>query len=695
MDAKPSFIVLDIETTGVDPRKDVVHGVGIAFAEDDADYFSLDGLPVSLLEDPEVAKVGHNLRFDLKFLENAGVKVRGTIHDTMLLASLVDENGPLGLKELTERHFGQESLAGKSELDSLCQAAGVKHVGQLAAKDLADPSLGYGDVIARYCIEDCNNTWRLFMKLGQKLREIDGTWKRNFPTLKKGPVDYYKEEAQPLEHILLRMEQTGIMLDQARVEAARIEIQGQANEILEGLSETCSKEIGEIQDELYQEAVDKRVSERGKASVLRTSDKYGTAFSWSSNSHLARLFFDKLGCPDKLVSTTKSGQRSTAEADLIRIEQLLPGTKLATVLKAFGDYKKTQKFLTTYIGDSERGLLSHVSGGAIYARYHSGSGPVTGRLSSSDPNMQNLPRSGPVKKFFVPTPAHKFLYFDYSQVELRIAAHLSQDPELLNAYTKGLDLHRITASTIFGKDLKNVTDEERQVGKTFNFALIYDAAAYRLWQELSANGANYSVDDCERMRRAFFERYSVYKAFLGRVKSFVREHHAIISETGRVRRLPEIEFFDGLNWQTKTWQGPRHLSALLVQPGERISEEERFSRANKRAKHALKQAYNFPIQSLGASITKRAMIKLHEAGFKIVSQVHDAIIMEVHESKLDSWRFAQRILQDAYPLRVPLLADKKILNSLSEKDTIDISKPKEEPIVGSKGAEDESKPSKY
>lgn len=682
---KPRFIILDVETTGLSPHHDQLHGLGICWEEDESAYFPVNhlSLETDLLEwlaDPDIAKVGHNLRFDLKFLAKAGVEVRGKLHDTKLLAQLVNENRPLGLKDLAAELLGVDSLEEKREIDRLCQAVRAKHVGDLCRLDLLDENKPYYDVIAKYCKEDCNNTYKLFLLLGQQLKAIDLKWKAAFKGITCTPLDYYKDEAQPVEEVLLKLEQAGICLDSARVEEARAKLQEEGLNLLSHLEEACHEEIEVIQETLYNESRAKRLSEKGKAKVERTSEKYGTCFNWGSGDHLARLFYDRLQCPAGLVNKTKSGKRSTAEADLFRIQGLLSDEhRLKVVLDLYAKWKKLQKFLNTYIGSKEVGLLSHVVDGRIYADYlqvgrgkdAGAGGTLTGRLSSQNPNMQNLPRSGPVKRFFIPPPASVFAYFDYSQVELRIAAHLSQDQEFLNAYKKGLDLHAITASAIFHKDVANVTKDERQIGKTFNFALIYDAAAYRLWEELSACGASYSIEDCERMRKAFFQRYNGYKAFLGRIKSFVQEHYCVISPLGRVRRLPEIEYFDGLNWQTKTWQGsPELRKGLLLNPAERISEEERFQRAKKKAKHALKQAYNFPIQSFGASITKRALIQLHESGFKVVSTVHDSIIIELPKAKVDSWRFAQRILQNAMSLSVPLVCEGKLLHSLDEADIV-------------------------
>jgi DNA polymerase-1 len=699
----PKFIVIDVETTGLNPRTDRLHGIGITTEEDGAQYYGhsdLDSTQLSSwLNDPNVAKVGHNVRFDLSFLLQRGYHVAGPIFDTLAMAQLVNENRPLGLKALV----ANTELEQKGELDRILSKLGLKHVGELCCLDLSSDDKSYYETIAQYCIEDVNNTYRLFLQLGSALKSQDKLWRTKF-NVTSTPLTYLQEETSPLENVLLALEHKGIAVNDTRIRQARTELIEENTNALVCIYSLISNETKEIEDSLFEAAVAKRVSPKGKANVQPQSEKYGTLFNIDSSAHLGELVYNKLGAPAGLRKVTKTGKLSCSEQDLLNLRELAPEGKLKEFLHVYADYKKRQKLLSTYTGEN-KGLSSTVHDGRIFARYiQAGSskdggkgGTVTGRLSSQGPNMQNLPRSGPVKGFFVPDPGCLFIYFDYSQVELRIAAHLSRDPELVNAYVKGLDLHKITASAAFGVDVDRVTKEQRQVGKTLNFALIYDAAAYRLWEETSAGGGTYSIEDCEDMRRAFFRKYSGYAAFLKRVKAFIEANRCIYSATGRVRRLPDIAYGKGLNWQTKTWHGSQDLRQELLSRDPRPKDEyELFISAKKAYKHALKQGYNFPIQSLGASITKRALIELHKLGFQIVTTVHDSVVLQVKEDETHKWRFAQKVLENVYPLSVPLVAEAKLLRSLDESElAFPIAKEEKADIVTTelthKGVTNESK----
>lgn len=687
------LLFLDIETEGLLWKTEKVHGVGWAREEDETIYEPFPNISGELeeaLADPGVAVIGSNIRFDLRFLHRAGRKIAVQPWDLKLFAQMLDENSSLGLKELTTRYLGKEHLSDKAEMDRVVSLAGVKHVGDLCKLDLANPGSHF-DIISRYCQEDVNNSLKLFHVFVEKLKELDVRW-REVRGVSKTPLDYLKEEALPVEEVLLHMETRGIKIDPKAITETQAALNKEHAELLAGLNDTYKEQIAYVEEELYEKALEKRKTEKGKARVLRGDDSYATRFLWSSAQHVGKLIYEGFRVPEQLVSRTKSGLYSTGDAELAALKIALPPEHPALDLLAlFNKYRASQKLMTTYVSN-DSGLVSEISDGRIYSLYlQAGSskeggvgGTATGRLSSQAPNLQNLPRAGGIKKFFVPdTEGHVFAYFDYSQVELRVAAHLSQDEELLSAYKKGIDLHTLTAAGVFKCRFEEVTKEQRQAAKTINFAMIYDAKAYRLWQELGPLG--YSLDQCEEMREAFFDRYSGYKAYLKKILAYVRETGTVISETGRVRRLPDIAYGDALNWARKTVDCDREMfERLKGYPTERLSPSEAFMRAKKKYNHATKQAYNFPIQSLGASVAKRAMIKLYSQGYDLVTQCHDSIVIQLlKKNSIDCLADIRHTMERTYQLSVPLVAEGKLIKSLDESDKV-LS------LAPTKGAADEN-----
>ncbi len=635
------MIALDIETTGLNPRTDRIHGVGLYDGKNEAYYNAKVGSQwqtlAIVLSDPKRHIVGHNIRFDLKFLKQAGFEINCQVWDTKILAQLIDENQELGLKALTRKYLGGSNLAEKSELDRIISKHKMKSVADLCEATFDDTMmhLKYSNLIANYCIEDCKNTLALWNLLGKKLKHIDAEATKL--GLSKTPLNYYLDEAMPLERALLTMEMRGIRLNVAGVKGYQAELIKENDHYMNQLNELCQTEIADIEVHFYNAAVNKRISAEGKANVKKRSERYKTIFNWQSPVHLSILLFRELGLPLSAVGTTSTGKPSTSEASLAQVCQRLPkGKTLRCTLEIYASWKKNLKLLNTYTG-GKRGLLSKVEGGRVYAEYlQSGrgkegtkGGTVTGRLSSRNPNMMNLPRNSRIKSFFLPDPGHVFIYFDYSQVELRIAAHLSRDPMLIKAYNEGQDLHQITADSL---------GVSRQLGKTINFAMIYDASPYRLAQILSKTPA-----ECNLIIRDFYDLYSGYETSLARQKAFMTKYGFTYSEAGRIRRLPLL-------------RGKPSAHTPGVTPRE--------------WNHAIKQGYNFPVQSLGATFTKLVMIALQKRGYDLVTQVYDSLALQVPKTAdLQAEIIAiQKIAECIYKLRVPLKVDIKILNSLLESD---------------------------
>lgn len=650
------LLVVDVETTGLNPRTDKLHGIGVAYEEDDTAYHRLDNLqetaeegqtPGSMgatgqylataLGNPDTNIIGHNLRFDMHFLSGhflAGDQpIRAKWWDTKILAKLIDENRELGLKPLSRSLLGADSLEGKSELDRAISLSGSRNIADFIAKDTGQ----YTEIIGKYCEEDCNNTYKLFHVLSKKLKQIDRTIKEQMGR-SKSPLDYYINEAMPLEPVLLRMEQRGVRVNLDRLYDAKRSLADERRTILGDLGSLCKEKITRIEDALYEAAVEKRKSERGKQNVQRGSAKYKTIFNWDSGQHLGWMIeLHKL--PTQLQERTKGGALKTDEGYFKHLQWSLDKEHpLQPVLVLLLRLKKVSTYLKTFIGEvGQRGLLSLVEGDRIFPQYlqvghgkeGNKGGPVTGRLSSKSPNFQNIPRSGPFRSFFVPDDdQHLFWYADYKQVELRVAAHLSGDPEMVKLFSDPTrDAHQETA---------NWVGIPRQLAKVVNFLIIYRGSAWRLKHEL---GDDYSVEDCQDIIDALFDRWRGLKRWQDNLLKDGHRYHAIVCDNGLVRRLPAL--------------------------GYRYTKDKEERRAYK---HAVKQLFNTPIQSFAATAAKLAMIKLHQAGADIVNQTHDSIVAQVKKGELDVGKFYSRIMENSVKLSVPLLVDTKFLTSFSEDD---------------------------
>lgn len=279
------------------------------------------------------------------------------------------------------------------------------------------------------------------------------------------------------------------------------------------------------------------------------------------------------------------------------------------------------------------------------------------------------------------------LYADYSQVELRCAAHVSQDPVFLQAYLDNGDLHLETAQAIFNDPkLTKENKLERSCGKTTNFLLIYNGSEYRLQDSLKEQvGMEVDISQARTFRKNFFQKYKVYADYLQRQKVFMLKHRVAISPFGRIRRLPELKFNAGLNYLNQEYRGThqKELQEILrsLKPKDRFQTDRHgkrrpttiFDIAKRKVKHALNQGYNFPIQSMAASIIKRAMIRMHSEGFPIINNVHDAILVgsTLKNAKKDMDRL-KKIMENTVRLRVPLIAEFKVLRTFDESDVFEV-----------------------
>ena len=610
------IIAIDVETTGLNPWTDQLLGLSIAFEDSSGklrtNWYPYDPeikvfpWPYDMLENPDVTKVGHNIRFDLKFLLLNGFKVNGPWEDTKLLAQLVNENQQLGLKPLAEKKFGPQAL----QLEKLLKA----HLKELRLKmgDLGDPRVDK-KLVAAYCCEDTANTLRLY-----KIFKADAD--------KQKLLSYYYNEMLPLEKVLLKMELQGNRIDMDKLSEADTQLTKIISTISNELNILTYKEREIIENELWEKDL----------------KKTKPTFNWNSSAQKIKLFYDHLGLGDyckELTKPTKNGGGGNPSLESKVLKKLqLPDGKLKTAINLMMDLSSYTKMYGAYI----EGFRDRMIDFRIHGEYYQASqeefvtskdsgGTVTGRLSHRNPNLGNLPRGKSdywrgafVKDLFIPEEGHKFIYADYSQIELRVATHLSGDISFTHAFNNNIDPHKVTAQQL---------GIERQQAKTVNFLLIYFGSAWRLAIELGWNPHDdIELRKAETIRQGFFAAHPELLDWIYSQRNLLKSKGFLTSMFGRVRRLPSV-----------------------------------WSPEKSDMEHALRQGGNFVVQSVAASIAKRAMIKLDTAGFNIVNQVHDSITCMVPEKDAETkLKEMCDIMRNTVKLTIPLEVDGKILSTFKE-----------------------------
>ncbi|MES2887068.1 MAG: DNA polymerase I [Pseudomonadota bacterium] len=563
---------LDTETDSLDPMRARIIGLSLSVKPGEAAYIPLrhdyagapDQLPVEdvlgalrpWLEDPQAAKVGQNFKYDLHVLENAGVRVAGFVHDTLLQSYVLEVHKPHGLQSLAERHLGRHGLS----YEDLCG----KGAQQVALSQISIEQTSH------YACEDSDMTLHVHETL--------------FPHLQAeaGLVHVYSQIEVPVSKVLQRIERTGVLID-----AACLAVQ--------------SREIGERLVTLEREA----------------HELAGRPFNLGSPKQIGEILFNEQKLP--VVRKTAGGAPSTDEAVLeqLALDYPLPA-KILT-------HRSLAKLKGTYT--DKLPLMIHPQTGRVHTRYDQGVA-VTGRLSSNEPNLQNIPirtaEGRRVREAFIAPPGHVLMSADYSQIELRIMAHISGDTNLLKAFTDGVDVHRATAAEIFSVTPEAVNSEQRRYAKVINFGLIYGMSAFGLAANLGIE-RHAARDYIER----YFERYPGVKNYMEATRAQAKAQGYVETVFGRRLWLPEIN----------SPNGPRRAGAERA-------------------------AINAPMQGTAADLIKLAMIRLQDRldaeqrATRMVMQVHDELVLEVPEAEL-AWAQAEvpRVMASVAELKVPLLAE--------------------------------------
>lgn len=565
------LIAVDTETDSLDYMSANLVGISFALENGEAAYLPLQldylNAPKTLekstalaaikpiLENPNIHKIGQNIKFDESIFARHGIELQGVEFDTMLLSYTLNSTGRHNMDDLAKRYLCHETIAFES-------IAG-KGKSQLTFNQIPL------EQATEYAAEDADVTMKLQQALWLKLQEE--------PTL----VELYKTMELPLLHVLSRMERTGVLIDSDALFM-------QSNEIATRLTA--------LEEQAYALA--------------------GQPFNLASTKQLQEILFDKLGLP--VLQKTPKGAPSTNEEVL---EELAYSHELPKILV---EHRGLSKLKSTYTDKLPQMVNSQT--GRVHTSYHQAV-TATGRLSSSDPNLQNIPirneEGRRIRQAFITRESYSIVAADYSQIELRIMAHLSGDQGLINAFSQGKDIHRSTAAEIFGVSLDEVTSEQRRNAKAINFGLIYGMSAFGLSRQLGI-----SRPDAQKYMDLYFQRYPSVQKFMTDIREKAKAQGYVETLFGRRLYLPDINSSNAM-----------------------------------RRKGAERVAINAPMQGTAADIIKRAMIKLdevirHDPDIEMIMQVHDELVFEVRSEKVAFFREQiKQHMETAAELVVPLIVE--------------------------------------
>lgn len=568
------ILSLDTETTGTDPITAELVGMSFSYAENQAFYVPVPADQAEaqkivnefrpVFEKEETLKVGQNIKYDMLVLGNYGVEVRGPMFDTMVAHYVLQPELRHNMDYLAEIYLHYKTI----HIDELI---GSKGKGQKNMRDLPP------EAIYKYACEDADITLKLKNILEQELKADSGN------NLDNGAYKIFYEIEMPLVPVLAYMERNGVRVD---------------TEALKQTSEHFTARMNQIEEEVHQLA--------------------GMDFNIASPKQVGEVLFDKLRIVEK-AKKTKTGQYVTSEEVLesLRGKHEIVGKIL--------EHRGLKKLLGTYIDALP--LLINPKTGKIHTSFNQ-TVTATGRLSSSNPNLQNIPIRNEdgkeIRKAFIPDDGCEFFSADYSQIELRIMAHLSGDKNMVEAFREGDDIHAATAAKVYKIGIGEVTREQRSKAKTANFGIIYGISVFGLAERM-----NVSRQEAKELIDGYFDTYPQIKEYMDKSIERARQNGYIETIFGRKRFLPDIN------------------SRNAVVRG-----------------YAERNAINAPIQGSAADIIKVAMIKIYQRfqsesiRSKMILQVHDELNFSVvPEEKEKVCRIVIEEMEKAYRMQVPLRAD--------------------------------------
>ena len=573
-------IVWDVETTSVDQMSCDL--VGIALAVDGrrgwyvpVGHASGRQLPLQQvldvlrgpLTDPDIPKYAHNAAYDLVVMQRYGIDVAPVAFDTMLAQWLFDTSSKfLGLK-----NFARFVLEPPVEMTEISELLGT------GRKQISMDQVEI-DRAAPYAAADGAITWRAVDHLRPRM-EADAALNEVFTTLEL-----------PLVPVIADLERAGVVLD---------------TQHLQGLSHSLGERLRELEKTIY-----------------GLSGGYG-AFNINSPRQLNDVLFGKLGLPTTNLRRTTHGFSTNAET----LEKLRP---FHEIIGHISEHRELGKLKGTYVDSLPDLINSHT--GRLHTSYNQ-TGTSTGRISSNNPNLQNIPiRTEPgreVRRAFVPQDGSQLLSVDYNQIELRVMAHFCEDPTLLEAFQQEQDIHSVTAATVFGIPLEQVSYQERDFAKRVNFGLMYGMGAFGL-----ASDSDMTLQQAREFIADYFGRMPRVRDWIDATKQQARQG-PLTTLFGRRHEFPVL-----LN--------ASRSNAVAVSRAERV-------------------AINLPIQGSAAEIMKRAMLDVHGAlaanqlDARMILQVHDELVLEVPDAQLaETGRLVVEVMEAAVELKAPLRANAEV-----------------------------------
>ena len=574
---KANILSFDVETTGADPMTADLVGLGIAWAKGEGCYIPIgheqgEQLPWERVRKAlqpcfaraDLPKVAHNGKYDLVVCRRHELEVHGPIHDTMTAAWLLDSaSHALGLKSQAEKELGWTMTA----IDALI-GSGRNQI-SIAQVDI--------ETVTAYCGADVDATIQLWDALAPRLRE-ENMW----------PL--YQNIELPLLPVLADMEMAGIRVNTA---------------FLADLSAKLAARLQQIE--------------------RRLKEIVGRDFNLRSTKQLSTVMFEEMGFPANGLKKTRTGFVSTAVGELEKLRTAAAelSSEQSEFLDLLFEQRQLEKLRGTYV--DALGELVHDRTGRIHTSYNQ-TGSSTGRLSSSNPNLQNIPirteQGREIRRAFEASDGHLLLAADYSQIELRILAHVVQEEPLLAAFRQDQDIHAVTASRLFDAPLDQVSYSQRGLGKTINFATIYGVSAFGL-----SSRTDMAPAEAQEYLDQYFATYPKVRQYIDETIHQANTDRYVETLLGRRRYFRELK--------------------------ERLPFNQRQALE--------RQAINAPIQGTAADITKIAMSRLHQRlrseglQTRMLLQVHDELVLEVPHGELDTVApLVRDVMESAFALDVPL-----------------------------------------